>query len=96
MHLSKQQAFSQILVGLFTIVLIINSQKRTIDVRSLKELGIETLVLIVKTFPWAKISTSVHQILAHGWEKIQWNGEKGLGNLSEEGLEANNKFIRFF
>ena len=95
-HPSKQQAFSQILVGLFTIVLIINSQKRTIDIHSLKEVGIETLVLIVKTFPWAKISPSVHRILAHGWEKIQWNGEKGLGNLSEEGLEANNKFIRFF
>ena len=50
---------------------------------------------IVERFPWAIISPSVHRILAHSWELIQLNDCFGLGDESEEGLEALNKFIRY-
>ena len=40
------------------------------------------------------ISPSVHRILAYSWEAIQLNSGFGLGDLSEEGLEALNKLIR--
>ena len=40
----------------------------------------------------AVVSPSVHRILANGWERIEMND--GIGDLSEEGLEALNKWIR--
>jgi hypothetical protein len=50
---------------------------------------------IVETFPWAVISPSLHRVLAHSWERIELNELKGLGSESEEGSEAQNKFIRY-
>ena len=49
---------------------------------------------IVENFPWAVVSPSVHRILAHSWEVMELNNGFGLGDLSEEGLEALNKRIR--
>ena len=60
----------------------------------LRTLTQEVNMRIVKTFPWAAISPSVHRILAHSWEVIEMNGGYGLGDVSEEGLEALNKLIR--
>ena len=45
-------------------------------------------------FPWAAVSPSVHRILAHSWEVLELNNGFGLGDMSEEGLEALNKIIR--
>ena len=50
--------------------------------------------MIIQLFPWAAVSPSVHRILAHSWEVIELNGEFGLGDVSEEGLEALNKQIK--
>ena len=41
-------------------------------------------------FQLSAISSSVHRILAHSWEVIEMNGGFGLGDVSEEGLEALN------
>ena len=49
---------------------------------------------IVGRFPWAVISPSIHRILAHAHEVIDLNEGFGLGDESEEGLEALNKQIR--
>ena len=63
---------------------------------SLKELGIKLWKLLwTHSHGQTIISPSVCRILAHGWVKIQWNGERGVGILSEEGLEALNKFRMF-
>ena len=75
-------------------MLVINSQKRKIDTAMLQQLGIETSLDIVLTFPWACMSQSVHRILSHAWEKVTFNENFGLGSDSEEGLEALNKYIR--
>ena len=82
------------MLGLCSVVKIINSQKRKVDVMKLKELATNVYLRIVKKFPWAVISPSVHRILAHSWERIMMNGGFGLGSESEEGLEALNKLIR--
>lgn len=37
---------------------------------------------------------TVHALLAHSSELITANGKCGLANFSEQGLEANNKFLR--
>ena len=43
---------------------------------------------------WIKISPTVHSLLAHFWELFERNGGDGVGELSESGLEADNKFKR--
>ena len=55
---------------------------------------LEVYVKLMQCFPWCAVSPSVHRILAHSWEVIELNDSHGLGNLSEEGLEALNKYIR--
>lgn len=42
------------------------------------------------------ISPTVHALLAHSWELIQANNDHDLGVFTESGLEANNKFLRFY
>ena len=85
---------NSILLGLCVIVKVLNSQKRKVNVEKLRCLGQEVYQRLVITFPWAVISPSVHRILAHSWEVITLNDHYGLGDLSEEGLEALNKFIQ--
>ena len=45
---------------------------------------------------WVKINYTLHGVLHHSPELIALNGGYALGALSEEGLEASNKFIRRF
>lgn len=89
-----KQDFNFILLGLCATVKIINSQKRKVNVDNLKKLTTDVYMKLVTTFPWVVLSPSVHRILAHSWEVISMNNNYGLGDLSEEGLEALNKFIR--
>ena len=90
----EREDFSEILLGICTLVKVMNSQKRRVNVDKVRRLGQQVYLLLVKRFPWAAISPSVHRILAHSWEVIQLNDCYGLGGLSEEGLEALNKHIR--
>ena len=94
--ISKQESFAKIHLQLCAIVLIINSQKRKVQVEVFRQLCTDTYIEIRKSFPWAVISPSVHRILGHSWERIHMNREFGLGNESEEGLEALNKLIRYY
>ena len=82
------------MLGLCAAVKVINSQKRRANVEKLRELTLEVYLTLVTGFPWAVVSPSVHRILAHSWELIELNGGFGLGDQSEEGLEALNKLIR--
>ena len=56
----------------------------------------ETYKLILITFPSpvARLSPSVHKLLAHSWELIKLNENQALGNVSEGGIEACNKLLR--
>ena len=63
-----------------------------------KEFCLETYNLILSKFnnvdlKWISIMPTVHSLLAHGWELISLNNDKGLGEFTESGLE-NNKFLR--
>ena len=51
---------------------------------------------LAKNFPWARWNYTLHGSIQHSSELIQDNGGFGLGDLSEEPLEANNKDIRKF
>ena len=89
-----QQPFKEIHIGLCAIIRVLNSQNRCINLPLYQNLCTSTYLRICETFPWAVISPSIHRVLAHSWEKIEMNGLYGLGSESEEGLEAQNKFIR--
>ena len=46
--------------------------------------------------PWIFPSPSLHAFLSHSRELIDTNNYHGLCNFSEQGLENNHKFCRFF
>jgi hypothetical protein len=92
---SLQDPFKEIHLGLCAIVWVLNSQHCTIDLSQYRSLCSSVYLKIVETFPWAVISPSVHRVLAHSWERIEANELRGLGSESEEGSEAQNKFIRY-
>ena len=46
--------------------------------------------------PWIYPSPTLHVFLSHSHELIDANKNCGLGKFSEQGLENNNKFLRFF
>ena len=94
MNDDDQEAFQLILLGLSATVKVINSQKRRVNIEKVRELTQDVYLAIVEHFPWAAVSPSVHRILAHSWEVMELNNGFGLGDLSEEGLEALNKRIR--
>jgi hypothetical protein len=93
---SKQDSFKKIHLQLCAVVLLLNSQKRKIQLDVFRALCTDTYLEIRKSFPWAIISPSIHRILGHSWERIEMNQYFGLGNESEEGLEALNKMIRYY
>jgi hypothetical protein len=93
--LSVKEPFKEIHLGLCAIILVLNSQHRTINLVQYHRLCSLVYLKIVETFPWAVISPSLHRVLAHSWERIELNELKGLGSESEEGSEAQNKFIRY-
>ena len=90
----EREDFSEIQLGICTLVKVMNSQKRRVNVDKVRRLGQQVYLLLVRRFPWVAISPSVHRILAHSWEVMQLNDCYGLGGQSEEGLEALNKHIR--
>ena len=89
-----KEDFDMVLLGLCAIVKILNSQKRKVNVDKLREVCTEVNLKLVKAFPWVVITPSVHRILCHSWERILMNNSSGLGDVSEEGLESLNKYIR--
>ena len=89
-----QDDFGVALLGLCAAVKVVNSQKRKVNIDKLRQMLVETYCKLLICFPWCAVSPSVHRILAHSWEVIQLNDGFGLGNLSEEGLEALNKYVR--
>ena len=91
LEVSERDRFREILLGLCTLVKIINSQKRKIDTDKVRRLGKLVNIQLVQCFPWIAISPSVHRIIAHSWEVILLNNSFGLGDQSEEVLEALNK-----
>ena len=67
-----------------------------IDVSAFRQLTCATNLLIIRKFPWAEINFTLHGALSHSADLIELNNGYGLGELSEEALEANNKYIRIY
>ena len=52
--------------------------------------------ILIANYKWVQINHTLHGLIHHSGELIIRNDGYALGSLSEEGLEATNKFIRRF
>ena len=94
---SEKKALGELHRRFSVILKLISSKKTTIDVDSMEQYCTDTYVLLVESFgQWATVPGVVHHLLAHSAERIRLNEYKGLGEWSEEGLEACNKLVRRF
>ena len=75
-------------------ILSVVSSSRKVELVKFKDLCDITTFHLCDNFPWVKINHTLHGTLHHSVELISLNDGYGLCNLSEEGLEANNKDIR--
>ena len=95
-----KEEYHTLLCHLWVIIKIYNS-KRKVNIEKYKEFCVLTYNHILANFNntdsrWINISPTLHSILAHSWELIQNNDDKGLGVFSEGGLENCDKFLRFY
>ena len=65
-----------------------------VNIEKYENLVKNTSLLIAKSYPWAQINFTLYGVLHHSLELIMLNEGRGLGDLSEEALEANNKYVR--
>lgn len=80
---------------LSTILTIVSCSRR-VDVTKFKALCDEASLNLCDNFPWVFLNHTLHGTLHHSVELISLNDGYGLGALSEECLESNNKDIRNF
>ena len=84
----------EIIVKNISVILRLVSSSELVNSDKLDVLCKDTSRLFLQQFPSFKFTPSVHQVLAHSAELIAANKNRGLGTLSEEPLEHNNKNIR--
>ena len=89
----------ELLLRLWVICKIYNGDDQV--THSFKHFCTETSLFILTKFnrdkgPWIFLSPTVHGLLHHAPELIESNNGFGLQEFSESGLEANNKFLRFY
>ena len=61
---------------------------RKLNVDKLEDLCQRQNLLIVNTWPWVKLTPSLHELYAHLPDLVRNNNDYGLGDLSEENLES--------
>ena len=93
-HDSQQDAVLDLHLKLSALLCLLSCAEH-IKVDVFDQLVKETMLLLAEKFPWARLNFTLHQI-QHAGQLICENGGRGLGELSEEALEANNKDMRNF
>lgn len=81
------------LISKFHTILQVLSSGFAVDVAKFQNFCLETARLFVNLYPWYCMPTSVHKILIHGFQIIEW-APLPIGQLSEEAQEARNKDIK--
>ena len=98
---NHKETFSRFIITL-DVLLGAYSSTREIDVDAYKNLIKEVYIKLLVNLrgpnnkPWIYPSPTVHSFLGHSLELLQVNDNHGLGKFSEQGLENNNKILRFF
>ncbi|XP_036347272.1 uncharacterized protein LOC118756626 [Rhagoletis pomonella] len=81
------------LIQNFSIILRLISCGMRINIDAFRELLIRTRTMYLTEYEWYYMPSSVHKILMHGCEVIEYF-DLPIGNFSEEALEALHKHIR--
>lgn len=54
----------------------------------------ETYVFLLQTWPWIRVSETVHRLLGHTAHVIVINGNRGLKRMAEQGSECLHRIQR--
>ena len=90
----KRKCMTSFSVTKIYVILRAISSRSVINTELLETLCKETSIMFVSHWPTFKFTPSMHQVLAHSTALINANDSTGLGSLSEEPLEHNNKNLR--
>ena len=85
-----RQVFDEFITN-FSVILRAICSKQPVNTEQLDQLCKTTSIKLVTHWPTFSLTPSVHQVLAHSAALIHNNESYGLGTLSEEPLEHNNK-----
>ena len=87
-----------------SVILRVLSSKKKVNIEEFRNICTELYLFLLKNFPritnchlpdpWISITPTLHKVLAHSWELIEFNDGECLGNLDESGLEGCNKILR--
>lgn len=80
----------------FSVILRAICSKQAANTEKLDQLCKETSIKLVTHWPTFQFTPSAHQVLAHSAALIQKIESQGLGTLSEESLEHNNKNLHSY
>ncbi|GBP06676.1 hypothetical protein EVAR_91347_1 [Eumeta japonica] len=83
---------NEIVKRLGTILNVLNCQE-SVNSTKFGEYASETASLLAKIYPQKKLTPTVHKILAHGKDIIEYQSLP-IGELSEEAQESLNKFYK--
>ena len=89
---------------MFSVICRVMSSKGEVNIQEYKHYCTKLNLVLVNDFPHVvnrhlpgpsiSITLAVHKLLAHSWELMQNNDNRGLGSLDESGLEGCNKILR--
>lgn len=77
-----------------SVIIRLISSSELVNVERYKHFCTGINMSLLRSFPWIRITPSLHKILAHSWELMDMNDAHGLKSLDESGLEGNNKILR--
>ena len=89
----------QTLLSYFNRILSITQhcdESKSVNPQKLKDLGLDLMLHHRRSFGFARISPTVHQMAAHAWELFEITEGKPISTYSEQAGEAWNKHIRAF
>lgn len=84
---------NQNIIYRFYIILQVIASGITIKINEFRAYCLETAKEFVFLYPWYKMPATMHKILLHGWEIVQYCPVP-IGQFSEEAQEARNKEYR--
>ena len=77
-----------------SVILLVVACGQRVDCEKLEIITKRVSTLISEKLPWVNINWTVHGLFHHSTQLIHMNGGWSIGELPEEPLEANNKFVR--
>lgn len=78
----------------FKEILSVISYPAEVNIQNFRKFTLNTAKLYAETYPWYKMSTSVHVLLMHAWKIIDNLPGKTASMYSEEPIESSHKYMK--